>query len=172
MIAVADSGPLIALTKVGGLDVLFQLFPKVVSPPAVFAEAVTVGQRLGAPDAALLAEHFREGRIEIQAPSRSLLPVPAKLGPGEDGCIRLAIEIQPEWLLMDDLDARRSAEDSLRAAGVSTRIKGTLGVIVSAHQHGLLPRGEALALLEALGDRPDVWLSRKLVLRVIRSLEP
>jgi predicted nucleic acid-binding protein len=159
-----------ALAKVGGLGILFQLFPKVVSPPAVFAEAVTVGQRLGAPDAALLAKHFREGEIEIQAPSLSLLPVSAKLGPGEDECIRLAIEVQAEWLLMDDLDARRFAEDSLRVAGANTRIKGTLGVIVSAHQDGLLPRGKALALLEALHDRPDVWLSRKLILRVIRSL--
>jgi predicted nucleic acid-binding protein len=174
VIVVADSGPLMALAKVGGLDVLFQLFPRVVATPAVFAETVTMGRRLGASDAGLLAACFDRGSIEIQAPSLARLPVPAKLGPGlgpgEEESIRLALELRAEWLLIDDLDARRSAEEILEAAGAGTRVKGTLGIIVSAHQQEFLPIEEALTLLRSLGERPDVWLSRKLILRVIDSL--
>jgi predicted nucleic acid-binding protein len=159
-----------ALAKVGGLDVLFRLFSRVIAPPAVFAETVIAG--LGAPDAALLAEHFREGRIEVRAPSIAPLTTPAKLGPGEEQGLRLAVELHAEWLLMDDREARFFTEAYLEAAGAGTRIKGTLGVIASAYQEGLLPREEALSLLRALGERPDVWLRRKLILRVIESLEP
>jgi predicted nucleic acid-binding protein len=159
-----------ALAKVGGLDVLFQLFPRIVAAPAVFAETVTMGQRLGASDARLLATHFDRSRIEVQAPSLARLPLPAKLGPGEEESIRLALELKADWLLIDDLDARRAGEEILRTAGAGTRIKGTLGIIVSAHQQGFLPLEQALTLLRSLGERPDVWLSRKLILRAIDSL--
>jgi predicted nucleic acid-binding protein len=170
VISVIDSGPLMALAKVGGLDVLFRLVPRLVATPAVFAETVTMGQRLGASDSKLLATHFDRGDIEIQAPSIASLPLPAKLGQGEDESIRLAIKLQAEWLLMDDFDARRSAEENLKATGARTQVKGTLGVIVSAHQQGLLPLEEALTLLRSLDERPDVWLSQKLILQVINSL--
>lgn len=53
MIAVSDSGPLMALAKVGGLELLFQLFQRVVATPAVYAETVVAGRRLGASDARL-----------------------------------------------------------------------------------------------------------------------
>jgi len=59
-----------ALAKVGGLDALFQLFPKVLTPPAVHEELVTAGLRLGAPDALLLEGHYRSAQIEIRSPSR------------------------------------------------------------------------------------------------------
>jgi hypothetical protein len=48
-----------ALAKVGGLDALFRLFPKILTPPAVYEELITAGQRLGAPDAALLRACYR-----------------------------------------------------------------------------------------------------------------
>ena len=41
MIIVADAGPLMALAKVNGLDVLFHLFPKILTPPAVYFEVAT-----------------------------------------------------------------------------------------------------------------------------------
>lgn len=159
-----------ALAKVGGLDVLFQLFPRIVATPAVLSETVIMGQRLGASDARLLATCFEEGRIVVQAPSAASLPELSKLGPGEEESIRLALELRAEWLLIDDLDARRAAEEILSAAGAVTRVKGTLGVIVSAFQQEALPLEDALQLLRALGERPDIWLNRKLILRVIDSL--
>ncbi|HEX3127874.1 MAG TPA: hypothetical protein VH394_11145 [Thermoanaerobaculia bacterium] len=170
MIAVADSGPLMALAKVGGLDVLFQLFPRIVATPAVFSETVIMGQRLGASDARLLTACFEEGRIMVQAPPADRLPELSKLGSGEEESVRLALALRAEWLLVDDLDARRAAEEILSAAGAVTRVKGTLGVIVSACQQGALPLEDALQLLRALGDRPDIWLNQKLIFRAIDSL--
>jgi predicted nucleic acid-binding protein len=42
---VADAGPLMALAKVDALAVLFRLYPKVLTPPAVYEETVVAAYR-------------------------------------------------------------------------------------------------------------------------------
>lgn len=159
MTIVSDAGPLMALAKVGGLDALFRLSPTILTPPAVYEELVTAGLRLGAPDAALLLSHYQAGDLKVLPPAASSLSIPALLGPGEEQSILLAIEQRAVWLLMDDLDARRSALANLAAAGSDTRLKGTLGVILAAHEQGHLSREQAIGLLEAIRHRPDIWIS-------------
>jgi predicted nucleic acid-binding protein len=171
MIAVADSGPLMALAKIGGLPALFALYPQVFTSPAVREEVVTAGLRLGLEDARLLDEAYQQGYLQVRAPALATLPLPALLGPGEDEAIRLAIELRADWLLMDDFDARQAAEANIARAGVPTGVRGTLGVIVSAHQEHILTRDEALALVEAIPRRPDIWISTDLCQRVIDALK-
>jgi predicted nucleic acid-binding protein len=167
---VSDSGPLLALAKVDGLGALFRLFPQILIPPAVYEETVVAGQRLGAPDAALLEACCRDRRLDLAAPSSSLLPVQQGLGRGEEESVRLAIERNADWLLIDDYDARQAAQASCQAAGVATGIKGTLGVIVSACQAGHFSQREAVERVNALLQRPDVWISQDLCRQVIEIL--
>jgi predicted nucleic acid-binding protein len=148
-----------ALAKVGGLRVLFRLFPKVLTPPAVYEELITAGQRLGAPDAALLESHYRTQELLVIAPEGASLPIPALLGSGEEQSIVLAIEQQAVWLLMDDLDARHAASANLGAAGVETRVKGTLGVLLTAREEGHLSNQEAMELIKTVRQRRDIWIS-------------
>jgi predicted nucleic acid-binding protein len=131
---------------------------------------VVAGQRLGAPDAALVETCCTDQKLVLAIPALPSLPVPLKLGSGEDESIRLAIEQHADWLLIDDQDARQGALSCFLAAGVTTQIKGTLGIIVSAHQEGHLPRSEAIALVTALSQRPDIWISPVLCRRVIELL--
>jgi predicted nucleic acid-binding protein len=167
---VSDAGPLMALAKIDGLNALFRLFPRILIPPAVHEETVVAGQRLGAPDAALLDACCKERKLDLAVPNLPLLFVEQRLGRGEEESIRLAIEQRADWLLIDDYDARQAAEASFRAAGVATGIKGTLGVIVSAHQEGYLSQGEAIDRVNALNQRLDVWVSQDLCRRVIEIL--
>jgi predicted nucleic acid-binding protein len=160
-----------ALAKVGGLDALFRLFPKVLTPPAVYEELVTAGLRLGAPDSAVLQACYQSNQLEIASPGAATLPVPALLGPGEEQSILLAIAQRADWLLVDDLDARRSALANLEAAGAGTRLKGTLGVILAAWEGGHLSKSEATLLVETARNRPDIWLSASLCDRVLVLLE-
>ena len=171
MTVVSDSGPLLALAKVCGLEALFRLFPRVLTPPAVYEEVVTAGLRLGAPDAALLEASYRSKQLEIISPGPPALPVPALLGPGEEQSILLAIAQRASWLLIDDLDARRAAFVNLEAAGAVTRLKGTLGVIVAAWEGEHLSKAEAIALVETARNRPDIWLGSALCDRVLALLE-
>lgn len=171
MIVISDAGPLLALAKVGGLRVLFDLFPNILTPPGVYEEAVAAGLRLGAPDAAVLDEAFRKGLLEVSAPADStVLPIPLPLGRGEREGIRLAIERNADWMLIDDLDARRGALANFQAAGVRAQVKGTLGILVSACQQRHLAKGEAIELVRALSRRQDVWFSTDLCQRVIEIL--
>lgn len=160
-----------ALGKSGGLGALFRLFPAILTPPAVYEEVVTAGLRLGAPDALLLQECYQSGVLKVQKPAASSLPRPCFLGPGEEESILLAIENRAIWLLVDDLDARRAAAVNFEAAGVETRVKGTLGVILSAWQAGSLSREEAAGIVTVMSRRPDIWISSSLCARVLEELE-
>jgi predicted nucleic acid-binding protein len=168
---VADAGPLIALAKVDGLDVLFGLYPHVLTPPAVYEEAVSAGVRLGAPDADVLDLHYRKGFLGIAAPRTIGLPLPEHLGRGEEESIRLAIEQRADWLLMDDLDARQAALASFEATGALTRIRGTLGIVSAASEERRIPRDRAVAVVHALSQRPDIWISADLCWRVLDLLK-
>jgi predicted nucleic acid-binding protein len=159
-----------ALAKVDGLAALFRLFPRISIPPAVYEETVVAGQRLGAPDAALVEARCREENLVLAAPTLPSLPVSLQLGPGEEESIRLAIEQSADWLLIDDHDARQGALACFQAAGMATQIKGTLGIVVSAHQEGHLSQSEAVDLVSALRQRPDIWVSPDLCRRVIELL--
>lgn len=170
MIVVADTGPLLALAKVGALSLLVQLYGQVFTTPAVYNEAVIAGLALGATDAPLLEAAYRRGEFRVQAPTSDPLPIPGLLHRGEAESIRLAIEQNADLLLVDDFDARRLAEANFQAVGVSTKLKGTLGVIVSAYRQDLLIRQEAIELVNALKGRPDIWISARLCDQVIRTL--
>jgi hypothetical protein len=69
-----------ALAKVNGLEALFRLFPKVLTPPAVYSEVVTEGLRLGAPDAAILDLHYKNKLLEVVALKEPVLALTTRLG--------------------------------------------------------------------------------------------
>ncbi len=170
MTVVADAGPLIALAKTGGLETLFRLYPRVSIPPAVHTEAIRIGRERGAPDALHLEEALRAGHLDLALPRPSPLPISALLGRGEEEAILLAIDLRADWALLDDLAGRESATLSFEAAQVPTRIKGTLGVIVSAFQAGHLPLEGAVDLVTRMSDRPDIWIHPRLCRQVIQTL--
>jgi predicted nucleic acid-binding protein len=171
MIVVADTGPLLALAKIGALDLLHELYQEVITGPTVYTEAVTVGLAINAPDAATLEQAYQRGELVIHTPTLPALSHPALLQAGEAEGIRLAIELQADWLLVDDLDARQAARENFTAAGVSTSVKGTLGVIVSAVMAQLRSPEQAIELIKTLKSRPDIWLAPSLCDKVIQTLQ-
>jgi predicted nucleic acid-binding protein len=167
---VADAGPLIALAKIDGLEALFRLFPHISIPPAVQEEAIRKGRDHGLADALVLEEAFYSGRLRLAVPQASPLPVAALLGRGEEETILVAIEQNAEWALLDDLVARQAAALSFESAQVATRVKGTLGVIVSAFQAGHQSLEEAVGLVTRISNRPDIWIHERLCQQVIAAL--
>lgn len=168
---VTDAGPLLALAKIDCLALLFQLYGTVFTTPAVYDETVKMGLEIGAPDATLLAEAFDNQQLEVRYPKQLQLRITALLHRGEEEALSLAIELEAKWLLVDDLVTRHAAAEAFFAAGVSTQVKGTLGVIVSAYRDRLLSQEDAISSIEALKLRPDVWINAGLCDRVIASLK-
>ncbi len=171
MIVIADAGPLIALAKVDALPILFAHYPHALITPAVYEEAVRRGQAVGAEDATRLEAAINAEQIEVREPAPGELPVPALLGAGEVESILLAIQANADWLLLDDLAARRAARKNFAAAGTATQVQGTLGVLVSAAAAGHITYARAIEVVQTLKGRPDIWLSPELCDRVIHSLQ-
>jgi predicted nucleic acid-binding protein len=116
--AVFDAGPLITFHKTDTLWLTNALFTHVLVPPAVAIEIQ--------PSFGQVPESFT-----IRAPRvRLLLPEP--LGPGEREAIGLAMEVDPEFVVLDDHQARAAARDH------GLPVTGTLGLLVRAKQLGLI----------------------------------
>jgi len=136
---VINAGPLIALATVSQLEVLEGLYKRVLVPLAVEEEVVVAGHgRPGAGDVAAAA--FLE-RVRVEPEPDPLLS--RALGRGEAEVITLAHRLGARLTLLDEGRARRIAE---QAYGL--RVKGTVGVLVSAKRGGLVDA--VRPLLEAL----------------------
>jgi predicted nucleic acid-binding protein len=164
---VSNAGPLIALGKLGCLDILAALYPVVHLPRAVFDETVTRGLARRAPEAitiqAVCAIH-RWPIVHIQQDRLDSLRVRALLGVGERHVLALALTRQPVIVLMDDETARSEA----RRLGLT--VKGTLGILLQAHHVGLLHRQRLELLLETIAERRDIWISPRLCQQVLSQL--
>jgi uncharacterized protein len=146
---VSNSSPLIALAQIRRLDLLPAIFEAVLIPPAVAREI--------APSISVLPSWLRT-QVPNAMPPASLPR--RRLGEGEREALALAIEIKADWIILDDLPARRSAE----ATGLN--VIGTLGTLVTAKRAGLLKsiRPELDALL-----RTSFFLSPQLYDKLLQA---
>lgn len=135
---IADTSPLQYLHQIGYLHLLPALAGEVLVPPAVVAE-LAAGRQLGL----RLPDPTAIDWITIQ-PSASLLALPLAidLGAGEREVLALGIETPDAVIVLDDAFARRVAQ------AMGLQITGTIGIILSAKQAGLIPT--VTPLLEAL----------------------
>ncbi len=103
MKVVSNSGPLIALGKLGLTGLLHSLYGNVLIPSAVFDEAVTRGVQRGEPDALLTQLAIARGEVSVGSLRESELPDEfqrLKLDTGERQAIFLAQREQADWLLL------------------------------------------------------------------------
>ncbi|HRD68484.1 MAG TPA: DUF3368 domain-containing protein [Candidatus Competibacter sp.] len=130
-ILIADAGPLIALSRIGALDLLHGIFGEVWVTPDVRTEALPVADYPGKAD---LAAAFDAGWLRLLSPSPSAWqPLNPSLGPGERSSIAAAL-MQPGCLLVMDDRAGRAEARVWKVA-----IMGTAAVIGLAKLRGLIP---------------------------------
>ena len=122
MIVIADSTPLNYLILIHQVDLLPQLFDRILIPPAVFGEL----QHQETPDVVRRWIASPPSWLHVQALRSVLDPALGFLDPGEREAIALAEELQADQLLLDDADARREA------ARRNLPFIGTLGVLREA----------------------------------------
>ena len=142
-VIICDTGPLIALSSLGLLEILSRLYSPIVTR-AVLDEWRTRQDR---PD---LSSTFK---IIDVAPPDPLLAV--QLNPGEASVIQAAIERGCKRVLLDERKARKVAR---RVFGLETI--GTAGVLVQARRCGLTPE---LRPLFAQLRQQKYWIDDKIV---------
>ncbi len=123
MAVISNSSPLIALTQIGRLDLLHQLHPLVLIPPAVAREVEPTVPAL-------------PGWLVVQplAHSRQPQTVSGSIGPGEHEVISLGLELGAERLILDEQPARRLA------TSLGLRVIGTVGLLLVAKERGFLTK--------------------------------
>lgn len=127
---VVNATPIIALSLIGKLDLLRQLYGEVLVPPAVQSEVHAGGQY------AIGSAELREAPwlrlLPLQDPQRADLLV-TDLDRGEAEVLALVQEQNADLVILDERLARRHA----RRLGLT--ITGALGVLLRARQDGLVP---------------------------------
>jgi predicted nucleic acid-binding protein len=160
MTGIADSGPLIWLSQIGRFDLLRQLFDTVIIAPAVYAETVT--QAAGYPNAEYVQAAVAAEWMRVQAPCNDqlVLRLLETLHLGEAETLAIALENPMEEVLVDDLQARRTASK------LGLRIVGTAGLLVIAQEQGLISEVKPhLDQLRSLGFR----LSERVYQQILTS---
>jgi uncharacterized protein len=132
VIVVSDSSPLIALARIGRLNLLASFYERILIPAEVQYEVTVAGRGLPG------AEEVRSAQwIEVAAQKTSshpsLVQACQHLGAGERGCILLAKNLEADLVLLDDAKARRVARD----AGLL--VAGCLGILEAGARRGLVP---------------------------------
>ena len=120
-VVVADASVLIALAQIGQLSFLERLYEEVVIPSAVQSEV--------APSMPKLPPWVHTQTLQRPLDSRV---AHAALDAGETESISLALETRAQWVILDDLQARRLAKD------LGLAVVGTAGVLFAAKQRGFI----------------------------------
>ena len=160
MTAVADSSPLVILTKLDCLNFLNQVFPRVYISNEVHHEVVIAGA--GLPGASEVSKAEWIEVMSVQNPA-GLLSAQRKygLGSGEMSTILLAKELGANPVLLDDYRARKLA----KAEGLE--ILGSVGLLETFYLRRYLTdlRGAFRQLLVQ-----NVYIDQRLLDRRLRAL--
>ena len=158
MSLVSNASPLISLARIQSLNLLRQLYGKIIIPEAVWQEVVIEGA--GQPG----AEEIKGAAwIRRQAvANRSLvLALRQELDAGEAEAIVLTLEQRADILLMDE----RLGRDTARHLGL--RYTGLIGVLIEAKHKGLV--SVIKPQLDALRNDAGFWVNDALYARVLKD---
>lgn len=141
MTAIVNATPLIALALVDQLDLLPQIFGEITVPTTVYNEVT--GQGMDRPGAQTIAQ---AEWLQVVSPQTAPTIEPMLLGldRGETDVLLLAQELRPEWVIIDERQARRAAR------AMRLPIKGTVGVLLTAGLSGLRTKEDLLTDLETM----------------------
>ena len=128
-VVISDSACLIALSKIGRLNILQALFSQIIIPEAVYQEVVADGKNRPGSAAVSQAEWIQRETAKDEIAVNALR---INLGAGESEAIILAKEKKADFVIIDDRDAR------LTASEMGLPVIGTAGIIVKAAQKGLV----------------------------------
>ena len=155
MLVVADTSPLNYLVWIESVEILPQLYGKVIIPPEVHEELLVADAPLVVRSWAIELPDW----IKVQTPDASLLDDPRwqSLHRGERAALALATSHQPSILLIDE----RAGSAIARGLGLS--ITGTLGVLDEAARRKLISLPAAINRLKQTSFRYPKAIVAKLL---------
>lgn len=121
MKVVFNTSPIIFLYKLGYLELALSLFDDIYIPTSVFTEISKKEDKLKTLIEVFIQEEtFKQREIKLINIFRGLNQ---RIGKGESEAIVLAIELEADYVILDDFVARKEA------IKLGLNVKGTLGII-------------------------------------------
>lgn len=158
MNVVSNTSPLIFLAKIGRLALLPALYDRVLIPSVVVEELYIkkVSERW------VIDKYIQQEPFSIHEVENSYLQrvVMHNLGKGEHAAIALALQENPNLVLLDDKKGRTVATN------VHLSVTGTIGVLVEAKLQGFIP--DIVPEVEKL-KAAGMWLSPQFYKRILTS---
>lgn len=140
MIVVADASPLIFLAKLRQLDLIPKLLEgDILIPRAVHAEVIRPG--IDPVEQATLEAFLKNCTVRAVPRPRAFATA---MSTADNAALTLAVRTQATFLLCDERVTRLMAENE------GIRPLGTLGILLRAHRSDLLPRSDALRMVNLL----------------------
>jgi predicted nucleic acid-binding protein len=137
MIVVSDTTPLNYLVLIGVQEILPRLFGQVYIPPAVIEEL----KHSKAPESVRRWAESPPEWVVVRAPQELDSTLPSKIHRGETQALSLTKELQAEWVLIDDWDARQAAKAR------NLPLAGTPDILEEAACRGMLDIEETVEKL-------------------------
>jgi len=157
MRVVSNTSPLLNLATIGQLNLLKELYGRVILPPAVYHEIVEAGA--GQPGAKeVQASDWLEVRPVINQSLVTALQVDVDVG--EASAMVLALELTADLLLLDERKGR------LVASRLGLKMTGVLGILIEAKRHGLI--SAVKPILDSLVEQVSFRVSPQLYQEVLQ----
>jgi predicted nucleic acid-binding protein len=129
---VSNTSPIINLSKINRLDLLEKLYRKIIIPGAVFKELIVKGHyKENIPAIKSLIDNKIIDVLEVQS-NALVIALEKDLDPGESEAIALAVEINAELVILDERDARETAEI------YNLKKTGFIGILMKAKKEGFI----------------------------------
>ena len=155
MKVVSNTTPLNYLVWIGEVDIIPKLFNTLTIPPAVYQEL----QHPDTPDIVQDWANRLPSWVIVQPTLISNASFSSWLDPGETEAIILAQEIQADLILLDDLRARKIAQNQ------GLMVTGTLGLLDRATSNNLLDLPLVIQNLK----RTSFWVSDRLLQQLLQK---
>jgi len=155
---VSNASPLINLARIGKLDLLRELFSKLLIPEAVWGEVVVDGAGQPGADEVKGADWIEKRPAKNKQLVQALMQ---ELDAGEAEAIALAMEVEADWLLMDEHLGRETARH-LKLQSI-----GLVGVLMAAKHKELIPAIKPC--LDALRDLAGFRIKDSLYSRILKD---
>ncbi|ARV58296.1 nucleic acid-binding protein [Nostocales cyanobacterium HT-58-2] len=161
MIVVSDTSPITNLAAIGRLELLQQLYARVLIPIAVYNEMVRANKSVpGAVEVQTLPWITTRAVVDSERVTE-ILENQENIDLGEAEAIVLTLELNADLLLMDERRGRTLA------TGYGLKVTGLLGVLLQAKQNGFIP--VVKPLLDQLIDQADFRVSNHLYTTILQS---
>lgn len=155
MIVISDTSAISNLLLINEIDILRLTFSRITIPNAVYNEICKVESHRVA------LTHLDWIEIRDLTDRRLFNTLLEKLDVGEAEAIALAVELQADFLLIDEAHGRSVAE------ALGLEITGILGVLVRAKDAGHI--AEVRPLIDQLLTNADFWMTQAVIDTVLEA---